>query len=55
MKNTESKKLWLDLESNIPKKSIKLGPYTTSAYIDDPACLSFMTSRYKFCAKMLSP
>jgi len=54
MKNTESKKLWLDLESNIPKKSIKLGPYTTAAYIDDPACLSFMTSRYKFCAKMLS-
>ena len=54
MKNNDSKKLWLDLEKKIPKLSLNLGPYTTQAYYDDPACLSFITSRYKFVSKMLS-
>ena len=38
----------------MPKQSFSLGRYTTQAYYDDPACLSFITSRYKFVAKMLS-
>ena len=54
MKNSDSKKFWLNLEKDIPKQSFSLGPYTTQAYYDDPACLSFITSRYKFVAKMLS-
>ncbi len=54
MKNSDSKKLWLNLEKKMPDESFKLGRYTTQAYYDDPACLSFITSRYKFVAKMLS-
>ena len=38
----------------MPGHQFNLGPYTTQAYYDDPVCLSFITSRYKFCAKMLS-
>ncbi len=54
MKKSDSKELWLELEKKMPKQSFNLGPYTTQAYYDDPACLTFITSRYKFCAKMLS-
>ena len=54
MNENNSKDLWLNLEKNIPNESFKLGRYTTQAYYDDPACLSFITSRYKFAAKMLS-
>ena len=54
MKDSASKELWLELEKEIPNHSFTLGPDTTQAYYDDPACLAFMTSRYKFCAKMLA-
>ena len=55
MEKNDSKKLWLDLEKeHVPEDKFNLGPYTTQAYYDDPVCLSFITSRYKFCAKMLS-
>ena len=55
MKKNDSKKLWLELEKEfVPEKCCTLGPYTTQAYYDDPACLAFITSRYKFCSKMLS-
>jgi len=55
MEKNDSKKLWLDLEKEfVPRDQFNLGPYTTQAYYDDPVCLSFITSRYKFCAKMLS-
>ena len=32
----------------VPGDQLNLGPYTTQAYYDDPVCLSFITSRYKF-------
>ena len=54
MNENNSKDLWLNLEKNIPNEHFKLGRYTTQAYYDDPASLSFITSRYKFVAKMLS-
>ena len=54
MKDRNSKELWLDIDKTIPKESFNLGRYTTQAYYDDPASLSFIASRYKFCAKMLS-
>ena len=51
MENNDSKKLWLELEKQyVPEDQFNLGPYTTQAYYDDPVCLSFITSRYKFCA-----
>jgi cyclopropane fatty-acyl-phospholipid synthase-like methyltransferase len=52
--SNNSKDLWLQLEKNIPNQSFQFGPYSTQAYFDDPACMAFITSRYKFCAKMLS-
>jgi len=54
MNENNSKKLWLNLEKKMPNETFNLGRYTTQAYYDDPACLSFITSRYKFAAKMLS-
>jgi 2-polyprenyl-3-methyl-5-hydroxy-6-metoxy-1,4-benzoquinol methylase len=54
MNNKDSKELWLKLEKTIPNDSFMLGRYTTQAFFDDPACLAFITSRYKFCAKILS-
>lgn len=54
IESNNSKDLWLQLEKNIPDQSFQFGPYTTQAYFDDPACMAFITSRYKFCAKMLS-
>jgi 2-polyprenyl-3-methyl-5-hydroxy-6-metoxy-1,4-benzoquinol methylase len=49
----DSKKLWLSVEKNMQPDLIKLGRYTTQAYIQDPIRLSFITSRYKFCARLL--
>tara|TARA_Y100001935_G_C17311792_1_gene517219 strand:- start:29944 stop:30633 length:690 start_codon:yes stop_codon:yes gene_type:complete len=55
MNEKDSKKLWLDLEQKyVPGDIHKLGPYTTQAYMDDPSCLAFITSRYKFCSRILS-
>jgi len=49
----DSKRLWLSVEKNMQPDPIKLGRYTTQAYIQDPIRLSFITSRYKFCARLL--
>jgi len=49
----DSKRLWLSLDQKIDQKEQALGRYTAQAYYDDPASLAFITSRYKFCAKML--
>jgi 2-polyprenyl-3-methyl-5-hydroxy-6-metoxy-1,4-benzoquinol methylase len=54
MSRNDSKELWLNLEKDIQPKTHELGRYTTQAYEDDPCALSFITSRYKFCARMLS-
>ena len=54
IESNNSKDLWLQLEKNIPNQSFQFGPYSTQAYFDDPACMAFITSRYKFCAKILS-
>ncbi len=51
----DSKKLWLDIENQVENnKKINIGWDTTDRYIHDPIALSFMTSRYKFCSKMLN-
>ena len=54
MKKNDSKNLWLALESKFPNRSFALGRYTTLSYFDDPATLSFLTSRYKFCSRLLT-
>lgn len=38
---------------NYLKESIKLGPYTSHIWKNDPRHLGFLLARYKFCAKML--
>ena len=50
----DSKKLWLSIDQKMRPDPIQLGRYTTQAYIQDPIRLSFITSRYKFCSRMLS-
>jgi len=54
MSRGNSKDLWLQLDKEIPTQSYTMGPYTSQAFADDPASLAFITSRYKFCARMLS-
>jgi len=54
MNDGDSKDLWLKIDKEIQSQSFTMGRYTSQAYYDDPACLTFITSRYKFCAKMLS-
>ena len=54
MKKNDSKNLWLNIDNIIPFKNFSLGRYTTQALFDDPASISFISSRYKFCAKLLS-
>ena len=54
MKKNDSKDLWLNIDNIIPSKNFSLGRYTTQALFDDPASISFISSRYKFCAKLLS-
>ena len=53
MKAKDSKELWLSIEQKIQPGETVLGRYTTEAYQLDPIRLSFITSRYKFCARML--
>ena len=54
MSKKDSKNLWLELDKKMPRPSFTLGPYTSHSIISDPALISFISSRYKFCAKMLS-
>ena len=49
-----SKELWLDIEQGIETEPYLLGRYTSQAYRDDPCSLAFITSRYKFCSKILA-
>ena len=50
----DSKKLWLSIDEKMRPEPFELGRYITQAYIQDPIRLSFITSRYKFCARMLT-
>ncbi|MFC1516302.1 class I SAM-dependent methyltransferase [Thermodesulfobacteriota bacterium] len=50
----DSKKLWLSIDKKMRPELIELGRYTTEAYKQDPIRLSFITSRYKFCARILT-
>ena len=50
----DSKQLWLKIDKQMRPEPITLGRYTTQAYVQDPIRLSFITSRYKFCARMLA-
>lgn len=49
----DSKLLWEDVHSRIPKYEIRLGDAASAAYVNDPKMIAFMASRYKFVAKML--
>jgi 2-polyprenyl-3-methyl-5-hydroxy-6-metoxy-1,4-benzoquinol methylase len=51
---SDSKKLWLSIDRKMRPDCLTLGRYTTQAYLQDPIRLSFITSRYKFCARLLS-
>jgi len=50
----DSKDLWLKIDKHMRPEPLILGRYTTQAYVQDPIRLSFITARYKFCARMLS-
>lgn len=50
----DSKKLWLSLEQEIDTKYVTIGKHTSYSLIHDPIRLSFITARYKFCARLLS-
>jgi len=49
----DSKKLWLEVHSEIPDERIQLGRASSNAYRTDPKMIGFMAARYKFVAKML--
>ena len=50
----DSKELWLTIDEKMHPEKVLLGRYTTQAYIQDPIRMSFITSRYKFCSRLLS-
>ena len=52
-KHNDSKKLWLNVDKKMKNKNVTLGKYASQIYLDDPIALSFKTSRYKFCSKIL--
>jgi len=54
MSKKDSKEFWLNLEKKLPKPTFALGPYTSDALISDPALIAFISSRYKFCSRMLA-
>lgn len=48
-----SKDLWISIDRKMRPNKIKMGRYTTQSYLQDPIRLSFITARYKFCARLL--
>ncbi len=53
MNQSDSKELWLYIDQKIRPDPIKMSLYTTQAYMQYPIRKSFISSRYKFCARML--
>jgi 2-polyprenyl-3-methyl-5-hydroxy-6-metoxy-1,4-benzoquinol methylase len=49
----DSKALWQDVHSHIPKQQITLGAAASAAYLTDPKMIAFIASRYKFVAKVI--
>jgi 2-polyprenyl-3-methyl-5-hydroxy-6-metoxy-1,4-benzoquinol methylase len=50
---SDSKKLWEEVDGEIQAEPIELGRYASDDYANDPKHFAFVTSRYKFAAKML--
>jgi len=49
----DSKKLWVDLRSKLPKYAVEIGSATGQSYVHDPKHIVFVAARYKFVSKML--
>ncbi|MBA3011087.1 MAG: class I SAM-dependent methyltransferase [Proteobacteria bacterium] len=50
----DSKKLWISIERESGVKPLTIGKHTSYSLVHDPIRLSFVTARYKFCARLLS-
>ncbi|MBU0972205.1 MAG: hypothetical protein KKC20_16255, partial [Proteobacteria bacterium] len=50
----DSKKLWISIEQESGVKPLTIGKHTSYSLVHDPIRLSFVTARYKFCARLLS-
>jgi 2-polyprenyl-3-methyl-5-hydroxy-6-metoxy-1,4-benzoquinol methylase len=50
----KSKKVWSDVEKKRNIYDVQLGVSTIETYVEDPKCLAFVASRYKFASKILS-
>ena len=50
----KSKTIWSNVEKHRNVYDVKLGVSTIETYVEDPKCLAFVASRYKFASKMLS-
>ena len=49
----DSKELWLKVHGQMNEFDVKLGKALAQIYVHDPKALAFISSRYKFVAKML--
>ncbi|MBC8391653.1 MAG: class I SAM-dependent methyltransferase [Deltaproteobacteria bacterium] len=56
MNNRETKEPQnqMQVDAYIQKGAVKMGPWTSHIWRNDPRHLCFLLSRYKFCAKMLT-
>jgi SAM-dependent methyltransferase len=50
---SDSQAQWLSLRKSLPNYNIRFGVATGQGYVTDPRMISFVSSRYKFCAKLL--
>ena len=50
---SQSKDLWLSIDSEVTTEPVVLGKYSSDDYINDPKHFGMVASRYKFCARML--
>ena len=49
----DSAKLWQTIDHQIKSETVELGRYSSDDYINHPKHIAFITSRYKFCARMI--
>ena len=50
---SDSKSLWLNIRTELPKFDVRLGTATAQGYVNDPKLIGFVASRYKFVGKMI--
>jgi SAM-dependent methyltransferase len=50
----DAKDHWLELYRNLAQYDVRLGTATAQDYVHDPKHITFVASRYKFAAKMLT-